>query len=268
MMRAAILQIPSVGMSTAKFDYYLRIAKSKGCRVVLLGEYLLNRFFKELENTPISMIKEQSDHHLKTLKALAKEYDMNIIAPLVIIKKKKPYKTIVKFSPTSTSYYYQQILINYKHWDEEKFYANETAALKPPMIFSVEGFKFAVMAGFELHFDVFWQDVMAKNVDAVLLPTVSTFESHERWRELIKMRAFTNSCYIIRANRIGEYAEDQWNWNFYGDSLVVSPQGDIENHLGNQEELLMIDLDKKAVKAARKSWGFKEALLKRQGIKA
>ncbi len=262
-MKAAILQIPSVGMSTAKFDYYLRIAKTKGCKVVVLGEYLLNRFFKELENTPIGMIKEQSDHHIKTLKALAAEYDINIIAPLVIIKKKQAYKTIVRFSPSSTSYYYQQILINYKHWNEEKFFANEIAPLKAPMIFTIDGFKFAVMAGFELHFDSFWQDLMSKNVDAVLLPTVSTFDSHERWRELIKMRAFTNSCYIIRANRIGEFADDKCNWNFYGDSLVVSPLGEIENHLGNQEELLMIDLDKKAVKAAKKSWGFKEALQKR-----
>jgi len=262
-MRAAILQIPSVGMSASKFDYYLRIAKSKGCRVVVLGEYLLNRFFKELETTPIDMIKEQSDHHIKTLKALAKEYDMNIIAPLVVVKKKQAYKTIVKFSPTSTSYYYQQILINYKHWNEEKFFANKIEALKGPLTFSVDGFKFAVMAGFELHFDAFWQDIMSKNVDAVLLPTVSTFESHQRWRELIKMRAFTNSCYIVRANRIGEYAEGDINWNFYGDSLVVSPLGEIENHLGNQEELLMIDLDKKSVKTARKGWGFKEALQKR-----
>lgn len=263
-MRAAILQIPSVGMSTAKFDYYLRIAKSKGCKVVVLGEYLLNRFFKELENTPIGMIKEQSDHHVKTLKALAKEYDITIVAPLIIVKKKQAYKTIVKFSPTSTSYYHQQILINYKHWNEEKFFANDVAKLKAPMTFSIEGFKFAVMAGFELHFDAFWQEVMAKNVDAVLLPTVSTFESHERWRELIKMRAFTNSCYIIRANRIGEYMEGEYSWNFYGDSLVVSPEGELENYLGNQEELLMIDLDKKAVKEARKEWGFKEALKKRK----
>jgi len=262
-MRAAILQIPSVGLSTAKFDYYLRIAKSKECKVVVLGEYLLNRFFKELENTPIGMIKEQSDHHIKMLKAMAQEYGVTIIAPLIIVKKKQPYKTIVKFSPTSVSYYYQQILINYKHWNEEKFFANDIAELKAPMIFTIEGFKFAVMAGFELHFDAFWQDVMAKNVDAVLLPTVSTFESHERWRELIKMRAFINSCYIIRANRIGEYVEDELSWNFYGDSLVVNPNGEIENHLGNQEELLMIDLDKKMVKEVRKSWGFKEALQKR-----
>ena len=262
-MRAAILQIPSVGMSASKFDYYLRIAKSKGCKVVLLGEYLLNRFFKELETTPIEMIKEQSDHHIKILKALAKEYNMNIIAPLVIVKKKQPYKTIVKFSPTSTSYYHQQILINYKHWNEEKFFSNVVEPLKAPLIFSVDGFKFAVMAGFELHFDALWQDVMAKGVDVVLLPTVSTFESHQRWRELIKMRAFTNSCYIIRANRIGEYQEGENSWNFYGDSLVVSPLGEIENYLGNQEELLMIDLDKQAVKSARKSWGFKEALQKR-----
>lgn len=263
-MRAAILQIPSVGLSTAKFDYYLRIAKSKQCKVVVLGEYLLNRFFKELENTPVAMIKEQSDHHIKMLKALAKEYGLTIIAPLVIVKKKQPYKTIVKFSPTSTSYYYQQILINYKHWNEEKFFANEITELKVPMTFSVDGFKFAVMAGFELHFDAFWQQVMANNVDAVLLPTVSTFESHERWRELIKMRAFVNSCYIIRANRIGEYVEGDLSWNFYGDSLVVNPEGQIENHLGNQEELLMIDLEKKSVKEARKSWGFKEALQKRK----
>ena len=263
-MRAAILQIPSVGMSTAKFDYYLRIAKTKGCKLVVLGEYLLNRFFKELEKTPVSMIKEQSDHHIKTLKALAKEYNINIIAPLVIVKKKQPYKTIVRFAPNSTSYYHQQILITYKHWNEEKFFANEVAPLKEPLVFSIDGFKFAVMAGFELHFDTFWQEIMARNVDAVLLPTVSTFESHERWRELIKMRAFTNSCYVIRANRIGEYSEDKWNWNFYGDSLVVSPEGDIENHLGNQEELLMIDLEKQAVKAARKEWGFKEALQRRK----
>lgn len=262
-MRAAILQIPSVGMSTAKFDYYLRIAKSKGCKVILLGEYLLNRFFKELEQTPIAMIKEQSDHHIKTLKALAKEYDTTIIAPLVIIKKKKPYKSIVKFSPSSVSYYDQQILINYKHWNEEKFFANEVAPLKAPMTFSIDGFKFAVMAGFELHFDHFWQEVMAKKVDAVLLPTVSTFESHERWREVIKMRAFTHNVYVVRANRIGEYVEDQWSWNFYGDSLVVTPEGEIESHLGNQEELLMVDMDKKIVKAARKSWGFQEALSKR-----
>lgn len=263
-MRAAILQIPSVGMSTSKFDYYLRIAKSKGCRVVVLGEYLLNRFFKELEKTPISMIKEQSDHHLKTLKALSKEYDIIIIAPLVIVKKNQAYKTIVRFSPATTSFYEQQILINYRHWNEEKFFANDVKELSSPMTFSVDGFKFAVMAGFELHFDSFWQEIMDKNVDAVLLPTVSTFESHERWRELIKMRAFTNSCYIIRANRIGEYSDGKYSWNFYGDSLVVNPEGEIENYLGNQEELLMIDLDKKTVRAARRSWGFKEAIQKRK----
>lgn len=264
-MRVAILQIPSVGMSASKFDYYLRIAKSKGCKVVVLGEYLLNRFFKELEKTPIAMIKEQSNHHLKTLKALSKEYGVTIIAPLIIIKKKEPYKTIVKFSPTSTTYYHQQILINYKHWNEEKFFANVVEPLKAPMIFTIDGFKFAVMAGFELHFDEFFKVVSEKNVDAVLLPTVSTFESRERWRELIKMRAFTHSCYIIRANRIGDYQEDEKiTWNFYGDSLVVTPDGEIENTLGNQEELLMIDLDKKVVKDARKGWGFKEALTKRK----
>lgn len=263
-MRAAVLQLSAQGLSSTKLYNYIRVASKQGVKVLVLGEYILNPFFKELESMSFSMIKEQALQQIKILKELSSTYNMTIVAPLIMVKKKNLYKTVAKFAPSSTSYYEQQLLINYSHWNEEKFFANEIKELNAPMTFTIDGFKFALMGGFELHFDSFWQDIMEKNVDAVLLPTVSTFESRERWRKLIQMRSFTNSCYVIRANRIGEYSDGKHSWNFYGDSLVVNPEGEIENSLGNQEEFLMIDLDKKAVKTARKSWGFKEALVKRK----
>lgn len=262
-MIAAVLQLNSQGMSSTKLYNYIRIAHKKGVKVIVLGEYVLNPFFKELESMSLTMIKEQAEHQIKVLKELASDYKLTIIAPIILIKKGKLYKTIAKFAPSSTSYYQQQILINYNHWNEEKFFSNPIQQIKSPLVFKVDGFKFAVINGFELHFDEIFMQLKAKNVDAVLVPSVSTFDSYERWKSLAVARAFTNNCYILRANRIGEYQEGELTWKFYGDSFLVSPNGDLLNHLGNKEELMIVEMSHSEVLHSRKIWGFKEAVKKR-----
>ncbi len=263
-MRAAVLQLSAQGMSSTKLYNYIRIAHNKGVKILLLGEYILNPFFKELETLSVSMIKEQAEHQSKVLRELSSTYNMTIIAPLVIVKKQKVYKTVAKFAPSSTAYYQQQLLINYPHWNEEKFFANEVKELESPLVFKVDGFKFAIISGFELHFDEFFAGLSGKNIDCVLLPSVSTFDSYERWKSLILSRAFLHNCYILRANRIGDYADKDFNWKFYGDSLLASPNGELLEHLGNKEELMIVDMSHTDVIAARRSWGFKEMIKKRE----
>ncbi|OIP57493.1 MAG: carbon-nitrogen hydrolase family protein [Helicobacteraceae bacterium CG2_30_36_10] len=262
-MRAAVLQLSAQGLSSTKLYNYIRVAHKKGVKVLVLGEYTLNPFFKELEAMSVSMIQEQAAQQIAILKELSSTYKMSIIAPLVVVKKKKIYKTIAKFTPNSTSYYQQQLLINYPHWNEEKFYSNAIKKLKSPMIFKVDGFKFAVMSGFELHFDELWTFVSSKNIDCVILPSVSTFDSFERWKALILSRAFTHNCYVLRANRIGEYKDKEFRWEFYGDSILASPNGELLTHLGNKEELMLVDMSHTDVIQARRSWGFKESIHKR-----
>jgi len=262
-MRAAVLQLNSQGMSSTKLFNYVRIASKQSVKVLVLGEYTLSPFFKELQNMSLSMIKEQTAHHTKVLKELSTSYHMTIIAPMTIVKKQKVYKSIVKFSPSSTSYYQQQLLINYAHWNEEKFFANEIAPLQAPMVFKIDGFKFAVMNGFELHFDDFFAKLRNKNIDCLLVPSISTFESYERWKALVLTRAFTHNMYILRANRIGEYKDKEFIWKFYGDSILVSPNAQLLDHLGNTEELMIVDMSHTDVIRARRTWGFKEAISKR-----
>jgi predicted amidohydrolase len=264
MMRVAILQLPSIGMGGNKLENYARVAHQKGAKLILLGEYLLNPFFKELMETPLSMIQEQSNHQIEVLKNLAEKYDLIFVAPIITVKKKECTKMIAKVGSRSVSYYPQQFLINYPHWNEEKFFSNPIEPVRAPMIFAIGGVKFAVMGGFEIHFDPLWDAVSTKGVDVVLVPSASTFESHNRWRELVKMRAFTHNCYVLRANRIGEYNDESVAWKFYGDSMLVSPDGEVEADLGNTEELLIVDIDRKVLTEARKGWGFKEALRKRR----
>ncbi len=262
-MRAAVLQLSAQGMSSTKLYNYIRIAHTKGVKVLLLGEYILNPFFKELESMSLTMIKEQAVHQSKILRELSSTYKMTIVAPLVIVKKKKVYKTVAKFAPSSTSYYQQQLLINYSHWNEEKFFDNGIKTLQSPLIFKIDGFKFAILSGFELHFDELFSKISTKNVDAILLPSVSTFDSYERWKNLILSRAFTHNCYILRANRIGKYKDKELSWKFYGDSVLASPSGELLAHLGNKEELMIVDMDHNEVIQARRAWGFKEMLQKR-----
>lgn len=262
-MRAAVLQLNSQGMSSTKLYNHIRIAHKKGVQLLVLGEYVLNSFFKELQNMSLSMIKEQSQHQIKILKELSSTYKLTIIAPLVIVKKKKLYKVVTKFAPSSTAYYQQQILINYGHWNEEKFFSNDIKEIQVPLVFKIDGFKFAIISGFELHFDAIFEKLRTKNIDCIVAPSVSTFDSYERWKALISMRAFTNNCYILRANRIGKFQDKEFSWNFYGDSILANPHGEIVTHLGNKEELMIVEMHHSEVVQARRSWGFKDAINKR-----
>ena len=265
-LTVAALQLPTLGMNATRLEFYLTNATQRGARIILLGEYVLNHFFLELKEMPRSMVKEQSRTHLKLLKRLAREYDVIFIAPLVRVKKKRFYKTIVRVGPKKTDSYTQPILIPYSHWNEEDFFANPVAPLEDPFIFKVDGFKVAVLGGYELHFDPFWEAMDRHRVDLVLLPTASTFGSHNRWRELIKSRAFLHGVYILRANRLGEYTDGENLWRFYGDSMLVNPDGEVEMMLEDKESMLVETISKQVVKEHRKGWRFQEALRQRGAL--
>ena len=379
MINVCVLQLPTLSMSENRIDYYMKVAKDNGARIVLLGEYELNSFFSELKKMPRSIACEQSEHKQELMARLAAKYDLHIVAPIIraasgailrqagifggaaqkslgggensLSLKSEPgckgelnsksdlnsndgsnskgalnskseqnckgslnscgahalnlkaanlksaseapnalnseesqkdaseeeifcasenepiwVKSCAKFSPSEVKFYDQNILMDYPHWNEEGFFANRKSrkiGKISPMIFSEGGVKFGVCFGYEAHFDVFWRYFMQKNVGCVLVPCASTFESGGRWRELLKMRAFTNSLYVIRANRIGEAKFGESEIKFYGESFVATPGGEIANELKNEEGVLMCEVDADEIAAARGLWKFRKNLVSR-----
>ena len=376
MINVCVLQLPTLSMSENRIDYYMKVAKDNGARIVLLGEYELNSFFSELKKMPRSIACEQSEHKQELMARLAAKYDLHIVAPIIraasgailrqagifggaaqksasssgenslSLKGEQGYKgelnsksdlnsndgsnskgalnscgahalnfkaansadglnlsasipnnssasnlkaesqkdageeeifcasenepiwvkSCAKFSPSEVKFYDQNILMDYPHWNEEGFFANRKSRKIGKislMIFSEGGVKFGVCFGYEAHFDIFWRYFMQKNVGCVLVPCASTFESGGRWRELLKMRAFTNSLYVIRANRIGEAKFGESEFKFYGESFVVTPGGEIANELKNEEGVLMCEVDADEIAAARGLWKFRKNLVSR-----
>lgn len=249
-MKIAALQINSLPYQQTKINYYLSTLKSKKVSLLVIGEYVLNLFFKEIETSSLAMIKEQSVRQYELFKKLSTQYNMIIIAPLIYVEKEEVKKTVVKFSPHSTKRYDQQVLMPYTFWNEKKFFSNDKK--ESPMVFTLEGFRIGVMFGYEAHFDEFWSYFRQKRVHLVVVPSVSTFESNDRWFEMLKTFAFLNNCYVLRVNRVGQYEE----WKFYGESFLIDPHGEAVNRLGDKEELLIEEITKESVTQARRDWGF------------
>lgn len=143
---------------------------------------------------------------------------------------------------------------------KKTFLTTKKKELQTPHIFKIDKFRFAIVSGFEIHFDKIFEHIQSKKVDCILVPSVSTFESYERWKSILTTRAFTNNCYILRANRIGEYKDKEFNWGFYGDSLLISPNGEVLSHLGDSEELMIVDMNKKDVTLSKKLWKFYDTI--------
>ncbi|MDR2100238.1 MAG: carbon-nitrogen hydrolase family protein [Campylobacteraceae bacterium] len=262
-VKAAAIQLQTLPMSNARLDHYIMQCCKSGANLIVLGEYVLNNFFKEIEKIPVSMIKEQSERRLGVIKDFAKKYNVTIIAPIVLCKNGKLYKVVMRVAPSMSFFYEQKILINYKYWNEDRFFANDTKNISIP-VFMHEGLRVGIISGFEAHFDLFWQQAMKKGVDLVLMPSVSTFESSARWNELLKTRAFLNSVYILRVNRIGNFKDKTHTWYFYGDTALYLPDGTLEDSLGDKEGVLIGAVDSSLSAEARKICGFKNQLSRRE----
>ncbi len=256
------LQLSTLPMNEAKLDYYARICDKKNIRLVVLGEYVLNNFFKELEVMPKNMIKEQSNHKIKMLQNISKKYNLTIIAPIVRFYEGKIYKCILKATPKSMRYYNQYFYIDFKHWNEEKFFTQEKNEYILPT-FTHERIKYGMIFGFELHFDYIFNQIDSKKIDVLLVPSVSTFDSKDRWDELLKMRAFTHNIYILRVNRIGHYKHKLGNWNFYGHSALFNPHGEMEEYLNEEEAMLVVSIDKANIHEAKNMWGWRKSLVRK-----
>ncbi|MDA3052959.1 carbon-nitrogen hydrolase family protein [Campylobacter sp. JMF_01 NE2] len=273
MIKICALQLATLSMSENRIDYYMKIAHDNGAKIVVLGEYTLNSFFTELKHMPSSITQKQSEHKMELMQNLAKKYDLNIIAPIIRQSGSEAseiawIKSCAHFSPSGVKFYNQTMLINYSHWNEDEFFLNAKIHKNgkfEPLIFEVEGVKFGVCFGFEAHFDMVWQRFDHASVDCVLIPTASTFESNLRWAELLKMRAFTHSAYIVRTNRIGEAKFGDMDFKFYGGSFLANPYGEIINELKGEEGALMCEIDPAIVREATEFWGFK-ANLKNKGF--
>ena len=75
---------------------------------------------------------------------------------------------------------------------------------------------------------------------------------HDAWRTVQRSHAIANGVFVGAVNRVGVEGE----LHFWGRSFVAAPDGRILAEAGDEEEVLVVDLDLTAIDRAREGWPF------------
>lgn len=256
-MKVIISQFAKIEPNSRSFNKYINNeCKKQKIDLIVLGEYTSSSFFKEYKQKDKSKIQKLFIEQTNYFTQLAKKYSTTIVAPIIEYKDNKVFKSIMIANSTKASFYKAQKLMSMEHWNEEAFFDNAKKA-KEPFIFEVCGFKVSAIFGWESHFDEIWIKLNKKNVDIVIVPTANTFNSNLRWARLLQTRSFLNNCFVIRVNRTGEYIENNVSWQFYGNSFVALPDGNLGDMLGQKDGILVCDIKKSILNEAKNIWKFR-----------
>jgi predicted amidohydrolase len=97
------------------------------------------------------------------------------------------------------------------------------------------------------------QNEIATEYDVLIYVANWPERRNHAWKTLLQARAIENQCFVIGVNRIGN---DGNNIYHSGDSMVVSPMGEILYHKAHDEDIHTITLEKTQLEEVRKNLPF------------
>ena len=116
----------------------------------------------------------------------------------------------------------------------------------------VKGVPVAPLICYDLRFPEIFQIVSEQ---AKVIPVIASWPTarREHWMTLLKARAIENQCFILGVNRSGEGG----GLSYIGDSMAVSPTGEVLAHVEGGNGLTIVDIDLNEADAYRKSFPVK-----------
>lgn len=103
---------------------------------------------------------------------------------------------------------------------------------------------------YDLRFPEMFRALVDAGAEVVIVPAAWPAARVAAWRTLLQARAIENQVFVIACNTAGTHAGTEMG----GNSLVVSPTGEILGEAARGERVLTLDLDLDDVAAARKAF--------------
>ncbi len=245
----------------------IKIAAKKGAKVICLPELFLTKYFCQVENHKNFNLAEKipgPNSHLFSL--LAKE--LKIILIISLFEKK-----------TSGLYHNSSIVINEKGKilgkyrkmhipDDPQFY--EKFYFTPGDL----GFKSFKTSKGNLGTLICWDQwfpeaarlTALKGAEIIFYPTAIGWHPKEKrkfgksqlnsWLSIQRSHAIANGVYVAAINRVGTEKEGNKKIEFWGNSVMFDPSGNIVKKANLKENVLICEIDFKKIETSRQHWPF------------
>ena len=184
------------------------------------------------------------------MKGIAAKHKIILTGSLIIKDEQHFYNRLLWVLPNGQLAYYDK-RHRFAYAGEDQYY---TAGNKR-LITSVNGWKINLQICYDLRFPV-WARQQSKNdpeYDLLLYVANWPEKRNHAWKSLLIARAIENQCYVIGVNRVGK---DGNGIEHSGDSMLVSPLGEIIYTRSGVEDISTHRLQKEALNEIRSKFPF------------
>jgi len=157
-----------------------------------------------------------------------------------------PYNQLVLASPDGAVHRYAKIH-PFKYSGEHVHYAAGTEHVTV----DIEGLRTSLFVCYDLRFaDEFWP--LAPTTDCYVVVANWPEARRNHWRTLLRARAIENQSYVVATNRVGRGGR----LRYVGDSTVIGPLGKVLADAGDDETVIVAEVDAAHVAEVRAEFPF------------
>lgn len=245
----------------------IRQAHSQGASFILLQELFCDPYFCQSEDPDaFDLAEEVGGEMLRKMAALAQELCITLVVPF--FEKRAPglfHNSCIIFGPSGERLgFYRKMHIPDDPQFMEKYYF--TPGDLGFMAVSTPVGKVGPLICWDQWYPEAARLTAMKGARVLLYPTAIGWLPSEKesegaaqldaWKTIQRSHAIANGVFVMAANRTGLEGDPESGIEFWGHSMMVDPLGRILAEAGEEETVLVCDLDMSLIGETRKWWPF------------
>ncbi len=220
---------------------WLKQASDAGCELAVLPELWTTGY-------DLTRLDEIADKGAERAKAFfvskAKQYGMHIVGGSVANDTGNGVQnTMVIVSKDGEVIHEYSKLHLFRLMNEEKYLIDGT----DDGLFELAGEKMAGFICYDIRFPEWFRKQVINGARVLFVPAEWPLARVDHWRTLLIARAIENQAYVVACNRAGSDPDNK----FAGNSLVIGPWGEVIAEAGENEEMLIGNIDFDAIDEIR-----------------
>lgn len=260
-----------IASNIEKLQKNIRLAVSQGAELVVLQELHNGLYFCQTENTEcFDMAEPVPGPSTELFGKLAKE--LGVVIVLSLFERRAPglyhNTAVVLEKDGSIAGKYRKMHIPDDPAYYEKFYFTPGDLGFEPINTSVG--RLGVLVCWDQWYPEAARLMVLRGADMLIYPTAIGWESSDTaaekqrqlgaWVTVQRGHAVANGIPVVTVNRVGHEADPSGQTNgiqFWGNSFVAGPQGELLAEFGNsEEEVRVVEIDMQRSETVRRWWPF------------
>lgn len=220
------------------------------CDLVFFPEIQLSPFFPQYEKKDVSQyLLDLNSTYIRAIQQKAKDVGIYVSPNVYLSIDSRPYDASLWINPDGNIEGISKMvhIMQAKNFYEQDYYTPSDDGFK---VFDTPFGRVGIVICFDRHLPESIRTCAVKGAQLIIIPTANTkSEPLEMFEWELRTQAYQNNVFIAMCNRVG--AEDKMD--FCGESIVVSPDGDVIFKAGDKCQLAAVDIDLSAANISRRN---------------